>query len=609
MCGIVGWIDFTRDLRQETPTLRRMTDTMALRGPDAEGMWTGPHTALGHRRLSIIDLEGGTQPAVTSHGPHGEPVVLVYSGEVYNFRELRGTLAARGHRFETRSDTEVVLRAYLEWGAACVEHFNGMFAFAIWDATREELLLARDRIGIKPLYYHAYPGGILFASEPKGIFANPLLARVVEEESLPVLFNARLALPGETPLRGLREVRPGHLIRFSRSGCHEFPYWRLVSREHRDDLKTTVGTVRELLEDIVDRQLVADVPRSAMLSGGLDSTIMSALANRSLSRAGEGPLNTFSVEFVGDEDDFRPTELRPERDGPYARLAADHLGTRHHDIVLETGELLNALPAARRARDLPSLGQFDTSMYLLFKAIRNHSTVALSGEAADEIFGGYPWFHDERLIQRDRFPWIGNAPRLADCFTADLHRRVGPAEAENDRYSTLRSEVPRLPDESGLNARMREVMYFSLKGPLAYLLDRKDRMSMAVGLEVRVPYCDHRLIEYVWNVPWEMKNADGRWKSLLRLAFADILPQATLDRPKSGYPGTHDPAYDAEIMRSIDKILSDPDSPLHGVFDPQRVEDLTQTGSRTMTWLNASHLLLPILEVDAWMREYGVTLA
>ncbi|XMA40383.1 asparagine synthase C-terminal domain-containing protein [Streptomyces albogriseolus] len=204
---------------------------------------------------------------------------------------------------------------------------------------------------------------------------------------------------------------------------------------------------------------------------------------------------------------------------------------------------------------------------------------------------------------------MGDAPRLADAFAPDLHRRVRPADAEHDRYLTLKSEVPRLPGEQGLNARMREVMYYSLKGPLAYLLDRKDRMSMAVGLEVRVPYCDHRLIEYVWNVPWDMKNADGRWKSLLRLAFADVLPKETLDRPKSGYPGTHDPAYNAEVMRSIDKVLSDPSSPLHGVFDPQRVEALTQSGSKTMTWLNSSHLLLPILEVDTWMRDYNVSLA
>ncbi|MEV8509790.1 asparagine synthase (glutamine-hydrolyzing) [Actinoplanes sp. NPDC051475] len=608
MCGIVGWVDFTRDLQLQQDTIDAMTDTMQLRGPDDGGTWSGPHAALGHRRLAIIDIEGGKQPFVDSHGPHREPVVLVYSGEVYNFRELRDALAVRGHRFTTRSDTEVVMRAYQEWGADCVDHLNGMFAFAIWDAAREELLLVRDRIGVKPLYYYPYPGGVLFASEPKGILANPLFTPKVTEESLPVLLNARLAMPGETPLSGLRQVKPGHVVRVDRRGCYEYPYWRLVSREHTESLDSTVATVRELLEDIVERQLVADVPLSSMLSGGLDSTTTSALAARSLHRRGEQPLTTFCVDFVGDEEHFRPTQLRPERDAPYARLAAKHIGSDHHEIILNTAEILDALPAARRARDLPSLGQFDTSMYLLFAAMRQRSTVALSAEAADEIFGGYPWYHDPKMVWRDRFPWIGDAPRLADCLAPDVHARVRPAEVEADRYSTLRAQVPRLPGETGLNARMREVLYFNLLGPLAYLLDRKDRMSMAVGLEVRVPFCDHRLVEYVWNVPWSMKVADGHWKTLLRLAAKDLVPAETLQRPKSGYPGTHDPKYEAEVMATVTHILADPDSPLHGLFDEQRIKDTISSGNATMTWLNASHLLLPIVEIDAWMREYGVTL-
>ncbi|ASW55660.1 asparagine synthase (glutamine-hydrolyzing) [Plantactinospora sp. KBS50] len=608
MCGIVGWVDFTMDLRSERQTLEAMTETMRARGPDDGGLWCGPHAGLGHRRLSIIDLAGGRQPFIDEDDARRAPVVLVYSGEVYNFRELRETLVLRGHRFTTRSDTEVVLRAYQEWGPACAEHLNGMFAFAIWDAAREALVLIRDRIGVKPLYYHTYPGGLLFASEPKGILANPRFTPVVTEESLPVLLNARLAMPGETPLDGLREVRPGHIVRFDRHGACEYPYWRLVSREHRDDLDRSVGTVRELLEDIVERQLIADVPLSAMLSGGLDSTTMAALAVRSRERRAEEPLQTFCVDFVGDEEHFRPTRLRPERDAPYAQLAAKHLGTDHHEIRLNTAEVIAALPTARRARDLPSLGQFDTSMHLLFAAMRERSTVALSAEAADEIFGGYPWYHDPAMVDRDRFPWIGDAPRLADCLAPDLHARVRPADAEADRYQTLRARVPRLPGETGLDARMREVLYFSLLGPLQYLLDRKDRMSMAVGLEVRVPFCDHRLVEYVWNVPWSMKTADGHWKSLLRLAAADLVPAETLQRPKSGYPGTHDPSYEARVMATVRRVLADPDSPLHGVFDAGRIDATVNAAGSTMTWLNASHLLLPIVEIDSWMRTYGVVL-
>jgi len=609
MCGIVGWVDFERDLREQRVVVDAMTETMRRRGPDGGGVWLAPHIGLGHRRLAVIDIEGGRQPMIASTGPRRDPVVLVHSGEIYNFRELRAELTGLGHVFHTRSDTEVLLRAYQEWGVSCVDRLNGMFAFAIWDSTRELLVLARDRIGVKPLYYFPLPAGVLFASEPKGIMANPLFAPVVDEESLPILLNARLALPGETPLRGLREVPPGHVVEVDRRGCHEHPYWRLTSVPHEDDLDTTVARVRDLLEDTVSRQLVADVPLSSMLSGGLDSTMVSALAAQEYARSGRPPLRTYCVEFEGDAEHFRPTELRPEIDAPYAQLAARHMGSNHTRVPLRTGELIDALPEARRARDLPSLGQFDTSMYLLFGRMREHSTVALSAEAADEFFGGYPWYHDPTIVARDGFPWLGDAPRLADCLAPHVRDRVRPKEAENDRYLTLRAQVPRLPGETGLDARMREVLFYSMQRPLLYLLERKDRMSMAHGLEVRVPYCDHRLVEYVWNIPWSMKIADGRWKSPLRMAARGVVPNETLDRPKSGYPGTHDPGYEHEVVRYIEKMVDDRTSPLHGLLDAQRIRTIRENGDRTMTWLNSAHLLLPLLEIDTWMRDYRVQLA
>jgi asparagine synthase (glutamine-hydrolysing) len=609
MCGIVGWLDFGRDLREQEQVVAGMVETMRRRGPDDGGRWLSAHAALGHRRLAVIDIEGGRQPMLADRDDPAGPVVLVYSGEVYNFPELRAELVGLGHVFRTRSDTEVVLNAYRQWGADCVERLNGMFAFAVWDSARESLLLARDRMGVKPLYYFPLPQGVLFASEPKGIMANPLFTPVVDEESLPILFNARLALPGETPLRGLREVPPGHTVHFGRDGFRERAYWELVSAPHADDLDTTVGHVGDLLADIVRRQLVADVPLSSMLSGGLDSTVVSALAAREYARTGQGRLTTFCVEFEGDDEHFTPTELRPEIDAPYARLAADHLGTDHVRVALETRSLTDALPAARRARDLPGLGQFDTSMYLLFERMRTRSTVALSAEAADELFGGYPWYHNPETIARDGFPWLGDAPRLADCLAPDVAARARPREAEQDRYRTLLARVPRLPGEDVVNARMREVLFLSMQRPLLYLLDRKDRMSMAHGLEVRVPYCDHRLVEYVWNIPWSMKVADGREKSPLRLAAAGIVPPETLARPKSAYPGTHDPSYEHEVIRYVEKLVDDRASPLYGVLDARRVDDIRGRGEKTMTWLNAAHLLLPLLEIDTWMREYHVQLA
>lgn len=609
MCGIAGWVDFTRDLSAEGACLGEMTGGLAPRGPDGEGVWLSRHAAVGHRRLAVIDIAGGKQPMVTTRSPGGGQIVLTYSGEIYNFRELRAELVARGHRMRTQSDTEVVLRSYVEWGAAAVERMVGIFAFAVWDTDRRQLLLVRDRLGVKPLYYHRYAGGLLFGSEPKAILANPLFTARMSEQSLPMLFNARLTPSGATPLLGLAEVRPGHVLRFTPGEFAESRYWALHGEEHTDDLDKTVSTVRELLERIVAEQLVSDVPLGTLLSGGLDSSVVAALAAETLRENGSGPLSTYSVDFAGAESDFRPTALRPDRDSPYAKLTAAHIGADHHEVIVDDERMLSALPIARHARDLPSLGQFDASMLELFRSVRETSTVALSGEAADEVFGGYPWFRHPDAVWADTFPWMGDGVRLTDFVAPDVRARIAPREQEQDLYRTLLAEVPGLPGETKLNARMREVLYLSMQAPLSLLLDRKDRMSMAVGLEVRVPYCDHRLIEYVWNVPWEMKTADGREKSLLRLAFGDRLPPAVLDRPKSAYPASFSPGYAAQVISGVRALAGDPASPLAGVLDGQRIEDMISAADRpTMTHANHAHILIPLLEVDLWMRELGVTL-
>ncbi|MFD5514950.1 asparagine synthase (glutamine-hydrolyzing) [Streptomyces sp. NPDC127066] len=609
MCGIAGWVDFTRDLSTEGACLARMTGGLAPRGPDGEGVWLSPHAAVGHRRLAVIDIAGGAQPMATTRSPDGGQIVLTYSGEIYNFRELRSELLARGHRLHTRSDTEVVLHAYLEWGAAAVERMAGMFAFAVWDTDRRQLLLVRDRLGVKPLYYHRYPGGMLFGSEPKVILANPLFTARMSEHSLPMAFNSRLAAPGTTPLLGLSEVRPGHVLRFTPDDFAESRYWALEGHEHTDDLDKTVATVRELLEQIVAEQLVSDVPLGTLLSGGLDSSVVAALAAESRRETGSAPLATYSVDFANADSDFRPTTLRPDRDGPYAALTAAHIGADHHEVIVDDERMRAGLPVARGARDLPSLGQFDASMLELFRSVRETSTVALSGEAADEVFGGYPWFHRPDAVWADTFPWMGDGVRLTDFLAPDVQARIGPREQERDLYRTLLAEVTPVPGESRLSTRMRQALYLSLQAPLCLLLDRKDRMSMAVGLEVRVPYCDHRLVEYVWNVPWEMKTADGREKSLLRMAFADRLPPAVLDRPKCAYPASFSPVYAAGVIAGVRALAGDPDSPLAPVLDRQRIEDVIAAADRpTLTHANHAHVLIPLLEVDRWMRDLGVTL-
>lgn len=615
MCGIAGWVDYERDLTQEREVAQRMTNTMARRGPDAEGLWLSPRAAMGHRRLAIIDLEGGRQPMIATE--NGAPVaVLIYTGEVYNFRELRAELEGLGHRFETRSDTEIVLHAYLQWGASFPERLNGMFAFAIWDVRAQALLLVRDRMGVKPLYYQPTATGVLFGSEPKAILANPLAPAVVDEDGLREVFSF-CKTPGRAVFRDMREVKPGHVLCVRREGVTERRYWALETRPHTDDLPTTIRTVRELLEDIVSRQLISDVPLCSLLSGGLDSSVVTALAQKALKAEGAGPVRSFSVDFAGQAENFKPDELRATPDAPFVADVARHISSAHTDIVLSASELSD--PAVRAtvigARDLPlSLGDLDASLYLLFRAIRAHSTVALSGESADEVFGGYLWFHDPHAVAAETFPWIamrnrggmtGSWPTLMD---PKLSEKLEIDDHIGQAYRDAIAEVPRLEGETGHERRMREICYLHLTRFVQMLLDRKDRMSMATGLEVRVPFCDHRLVQYVYNTPWAMKTFDGYEKSLLRAASTDLLPRSVLERRKSPYPATQDPAYDQALRIQLSRLLDTPDAPVLPLLDRERARAFAAGAVERQGDFAVRAPMEHALQFNAWLERHKVRL-
>jgi asparagine synthase (glutamine-hydrolysing) len=611
VCGIAGWLDFGRDLAGERDTAQAMTSTMACRGPDDQGLFMDSAVALGHCRLAVIDVDGGRQPMAAEHA--GSRAVLTYSGEVYNFRELRAELRAAGHRFRTRSDTEVILRSYLEWGDAFVDRLNGMYAFALWDARRGELLLVRDRLGIKPLYLYPLPNGVLFGSEPKAILANPLAEPVVDTDGLRELL-ALAKRPGRTAFRGMYELRPGHLLRIGQGGLRKRRYWALEARAHTDTLPTTVRTVRELLDDIVTRQLVADVPLCTLLSGGLDSSAITAFAARSLRQHGQDKLRSFTVDFAGYGERFEPNLIAETTDRPYAVELARHAGLYHTDIVLDAKDLSD--PAARsavlRATDIPSAsGDFHTSLYLLFRAIRQQSTVALSGESADEVFGGYPWLFDPAAVNADTFPWLAFL-RHEHAVTALLDRgllaTLDLPGYRGQHYRDALAEAPRLPGERGPDSRMRAVNYIHLTRFLQAMLDRKDRMSMAVGLEVRVPFCDHRLVEYVFNVPWDMKTFDGNEKSLLRAAARDLLPASIVERRKVVYPTIQEPAYEEAVRHELREVIGQPDAPVLPLLDLDSVHRrLREPVPAVSTSIGRASMELAI-QLDAWLRRYGIRL-
>ncbi|HYQ69271.1 asparagine synthase (glutamine-hydrolyzing) [Actinophytocola sp.] len=567
MCGIAGWVAFDADLTRRQADVDAMTATMGCRGPDEGGTWVRRHTALGHRRLAIIDLPGGRQP-MTVDTPGGA-VALVYSGETYNFAELREELRGRGHRFRTSSDTEVVLRGYLEWGEDVAARLNGMFAFAVWDERADRLVLVRDRLGVKPLYYHPTPDGVLFGSEPKAILANPLARPVVDADGLRELFGFAMR-PGWALWQGMHEVRPGTVVTVDRTGSRTSTYWTLRAVEHTDDQDTTVARVRDLMTDIVHRQLVADVPRCVLLSGGLDSSAVTGLAAAHLSER----LRTFSVDFVGREETFEADENWDSPDAPYIRDVAALVGSDHRFVTLDPGALTD--PALRRtvitARDMPvGFGETDTSLYLLFQAIKAESTVALSGESADEVFGGYRWFHDPAAVHAETFPWLAYRSPMSGDRAAPLHPALR-AELDlptyvADEYATAVASVEHLPGSTAVDRRMRTIGHLHLTRFVRMLLDRKDRVSMAVGLEVRVPFCDHRLVEYVYNTPWALKTFDGREKSLLRAATAHVLPESVLGRRKSPYPSTQDPGYAMALQQQAKAVLADSAHPVHDILD------------------------------------------
>ncbi|WP_369244079.1 asparagine synthase (glutamine-hydrolyzing) [Streptomyces sp. R41] len=607
MCGITGWVSFDRDLRTETGTLDAMTETMSCRGPDDRGTWVDGPAALGHRRLAIIDLPGGRQP-MTAETPDGT-VALVYSGETYNFTQLRRELSDRGHRFSTDSDTEVVLRGYLEWGEQLPERLNGMYAFAVWDGRHDKLVMIRDRMGIKPFYYYPTPDGILFGSEPKAILANPQAGARVRLDGLRELF-ALVKTPRHAVWDGMHEVEPGTVVTVDRSGLRRHVYWQLETRPHTDDRDYSIATVRSLLDDIVRRQLIADVPRCTLLSGGLDSSAMTALAARQLAEHGE-KVRSFAVDFVGRTDHFVADELRGTPDAPFVHDVARASRTDHQDIVLDSHALADPDVRAKmiRARDLPmGFGDMDASLYLLFQAIREHSTVALSGESADEVFGGYLQFFDEEARRADTFPWLVRFGQHfgddSDVLRSDVAKTLDLESYIAEGYRTAVAGIQRLDGESDFEYRMRRICHLHLTRFVRILLDRKDRASMAVGLEVRVPFCDHRLVEYVYNTPWSLKSFDGREKSLLREATADLIPKSVYDRVKSPYPSTQDPKYAIALQEHVKDLLTRPSHPVFDLVDRERVRRAADRDTPQITQASRRGLERT-LDLALWMEMYA----
>ena len=605
MCAIAGAVGLPVNENAE----RRMLSTMVRRGPDGEGVFRQGDCCLLHRRLAVIDPQGGVQPMELSWA--GERYVLVYNGELYNTDSIRRELEGLGHCFLGHSDTEVVLHAYAEFGEGCLERFNGIFAFAVWEVSRGSLFLARDRIGVKPLFFMLREGGLLFASEMKTILAYPgVRAELDETGAAQLILMGPGRLPGSGVLRGMEELESGCCARFAGGRLHGRRYWKLRDREHRDSFEETAQHVRELVTDAIRSQMVSDVPIGTFLSGGLDSSIISAICAGEMGKRGER-LRSFSVDYRDNDRYFQPGKFQPNSDSDFIRVMESVLNSRHSWTVLSPQDLADCLEEATIARDLPGMADVDFSLLAFCREIRRDVTVALSGECADEIFGGYPWYRDPEVRALEGFPWAQNTRTRASVLGAGLRGRLNPEEFVMEAYRKTCRESDILPGTSPQERRMKEMVNLNFAWFMQTLLDRKDRMSMYCSLEVRVPFCDYRIAEYLYGVPWEYKDYQGQEKGLLRYAIRDLLPEEVLYRKKSPYPKTFDPAYERIMEGRLRRVLEQGDSPLEDLVDRDALEALLKQES-PWPWygqlMRRPQIMAHFLQLDFWLRHYGVRL-
>lgn len=602
MCAIAGILGLPFDSK----ILEAFLSTMQHRGPDGTGSYMERGCCLLHSRLAIVDLERGAQPMSLRQGD--EEYVITYNGELYNTDEIKKLLLSLGHSFQTTSDTEVVLHAYAQWKDRCLDILNGIFAFGVWEKKSKRLFLARDRMGVKPLFYTAFSGGFLFSSEMKTLLSYPGVPRELDAEgAAQVILLGPGRIPGSGVLKGIRELKPGFCGYYTQGKWSCWQYWKLKDREHTDSFETTAEYVRYLVTDAIKRQMVSDVPLGTFLSGGLDSSLITAVCAKEFEDRSER-LSTFSVDYVNNEKYFVPGKFQPNSDNHYIQAMQNELNIHHKWTVLGVDDLINELENATVARDLPGMADVDFSLLAFCRSIRQDVKMALSGECADEIFGGYPWYRDPEVRAFNGFPWAQNTTQRVNFLSPEIN--IDPEEFINEQYLQTISQCDILPGISLEEKRMKEMVNLNQIWFMQTLLDRKDRMSMACGLEVRVPFCDYRIAEYLYGVPWEYKDYQNKEKGLLRHAMEGILPEEVLWRKKSPYPKTFDPKYLESVSILLKQILDRNDAPIYGLINKDSLKNLLDM---EFTWPWYGQLMkLPqtiayMLQINFWLEHYKIS--
>ncbi len=616
MCSIAGFYHPDASLLEKKDyydhILEDMTHTLYHRGPDDNGTVLTQHCGLAHTRLSIIDLTNGIQPM--TRYMDGYACHIIYNGEIYNLGMLRKRLTEKNVIPTTTSDTEILLLSYMTFGADFIRDVDGIFAFAVYDERHSTLTLFRDSFGIKPLFYTICDDMLVFSSEPKGCFCFPGVRAELDRGGL----NEILALgpartPGSGVFRGFHELLPGSYMVCSPYGRTSTNYFRLESRPHFDSYEETVEKTSFLVQDAIRRQMVSDVPICTFLSGGIDSSVVSAVCASELKKQGER-LTTFSFDFTENDKFFQANSFQPSQDRPYVDKMVEFLGSDHHYLECSNTRQADLLTRSVDAHDLPCMADIDSSLQYFCEEVSHSHKVVLTGECADEVFGGYPWFHREDMLSSGTFPWTPSlAPRKA-LLSPELLEALDMDGYVKKTYDRAVSEINILPGEDDIQANRRRIGYLNIRFFMQTLLNRMDRTSMFSGLEARVPFADRALVDYVFNIPWEMKAKDGLVKNILRQAAKGLVPEEILFRRKSPYPKTYNPYYETLLAGRLREVLSDGGSPLGQLVNRKALDQfLDNPKDYGKPWygqlMAGPQMIAYLLQIDYFLRKYKVRIA
>ncbi|MGC5327084.1 asparagine synthase (glutamine-hydrolyzing) [Brevibacillus sp. SYSU BS000544] len=591
MCGICGIYHFDRERPVSQDVLTEINDVMFHRGPDGCGTHLDGHVGFGHRRLSIIDLSQGQQPMCNEDGT----VWITYNGEIFNYKALKDELQQRGHMFRSDCDTEVLIHGYEEYGAEWIEKCNGMFAFGLWDPAKQVLLLARDRMGVKPLYYYMDDHCFVFASEIKAILKHPDVPVQLETSSIPEYLFSTAILDGKTMFRNIHAVPPGYTLTLSHGKLQLAPYWELNLDSDRD----TPGSLEQwkeefvaLLTESVQMRLMSDVPFGSLLSGGLDSSLLTAIASACTSSR----LNTFSIEFSNN------VKMNYKNSDTYfARLLAEHLPTTHHEYLFDPSDYSEIMEKVTWHMEKP-VELTTPSLYLLYKKVKEDATVVISGEGADELFGGYYFFLQESSINRmNQFPW-------APYFEEVSHLLDPEVEASTGFRNRQSLAISQMMNKFSTDDTINKVLYMFLKVYLLEMLERQDKMSMASSVEVRVPFLDYRIVELIARLPSHLKIQDGTEKWFLKEVSKAFLPEEIVNRKKKPFPFPIDPKSIFHQRNTALELIHSGNSKISAYFDRKKVSDfLNKTGEYSkldnLAIFRTAHALIAL---ELWHKTFGV---